>query len=215
MTMNSWKEIGESIGMDWVDCIKEWKKIRDKFVRMKRVLSKKSGAAGGSQNKPTFYIMLSWLEVFIKHRETESNYPEEDSQTSPDISTAGPDTPDTPEDPGSAQSTAAAINNIEELDSLPGISAISTPKPKRSRKGKEEDDPFTKRLEQLNKDREQREQLLADLQKRSETDNDLVGQFLKSIGGLLRLLPEKELLTLQAKIHQMVYESVQLHHASL
>ncbi|KAJ8394058.1 hypothetical protein AAFF_G00054020 [Aldrovandia affinis] len=55
MSVNSWKEIGQTLGMDWLECSKEWKKICNKFVRMKRAMAKKSGAAGGDlhQEQPS------------------------------------------------------------------------------------------------------------------------------------------------------------------
>ncbi|XP_034534680.1 proline-rich protein 12-like [Notolabrus celidotus] len=75
MAVNSWREISTNTGMEIQDCTKRWKNSRDKFVRLRRKMSAKSGDPGGKK-VPALYIFLSWLSPHIKHRETESNYDE-------------------------------------------------------------------------------------------------------------------------------------------
>ena len=47
MTANSWKEISAAVGLDVPECIKTWRRIRDKFVRLKKTTKGNSGDAGG------------------------------------------------------------------------------------------------------------------------------------------------------------------------
>lgn len=73
MANNSWREIAQNTGLEVAECTKRWKNLWDKFVRLRRKLSTKSGDGGG-QKVPAFYHFLSWLAPHVKHCETESNY---------------------------------------------------------------------------------------------------------------------------------------------
>lgn len=66
---NSWKEISQTLGKDEAVCTAKWKYLRDRFVKAKRKMKGKSGDA--------IYTILSWLDSFVKFRETESNVPSE------------------------------------------------------------------------------------------------------------------------------------------
>ena len=69
---NSWREISMNVGLDTAETVRKWKNARDKFVRQRRDLkSKKSGDPGGKRI-PAFQIFMSWLDPFIKHRQTSS-----------------------------------------------------------------------------------------------------------------------------------------------
>nr|XP_054591750.1 transcription factor Adf-1-like [Nothobranchius furzeri] len=70
---NSWKEIARILEVDVEKCMKKWRSMRDKFVRMKKNLRGTSGDPGGKK-VPAFYVLLSWLEPHIKHRPTSSNF---------------------------------------------------------------------------------------------------------------------------------------------
>ena len=73
MTANSWRAISAAVDMDTKDCVTRWRRLRDKFVRAKRTFKSRSGDAGG-QKMPAILTFLSWLDPFVKHRETSSNY---------------------------------------------------------------------------------------------------------------------------------------------
>ncbi|KAM4577360.1 uncharacterized protein PAE49_007169 isoform 2-T2 [Odontesthes bonariensis] len=73
MSANSWTEISGNLDMPVPDCLKLWRKIRDKYVRQKKMMKGSSGDAGG-QKVPAFFLQLSWLGHHIKHRQTSSNY---------------------------------------------------------------------------------------------------------------------------------------------
>ncbi|KAG5847357.1 hypothetical protein ANANG_G00125190 [Anguilla anguilla] len=53
-------------------CIKKWKNLRDKYVRLRKALARRSGDPGG-EKVSAFYLFLAWLAPHIKHRDTESN----------------------------------------------------------------------------------------------------------------------------------------------
>ncbi|XP_028974992.2 uncharacterized protein LOC105013099 isoform X2 [Esox lucius] len=82
VTNNSWKEIGEILGEEPTTCQKRWKLMRDKYVRIKKKLSSRSGDSGGNK-VPPYYRKLSWLSGYIKHRETDSNFVEDTNGHSP------------------------------------------------------------------------------------------------------------------------------------
>jgi len=73
MASNSWREIAHNTGLEVGKCVKRWKNLRDKYVRLRKKLATRSGDPGG-QKLPPFFHALSWLAPFVKHRETETNY---------------------------------------------------------------------------------------------------------------------------------------------
>ncbi|XP_041825528.1 uncharacterized protein LOC121629794 [Melanotaenia boesemani] len=81
MSSKSWKEIADVVGLEVPECMKRWKNLRDKYVRVKRKMSGRNGEAGG-QKTPAFFILLSWLAPHIRHRETQSNLDKENNPTS-------------------------------------------------------------------------------------------------------------------------------------
>ncbi|XP_054602375.2 transcription factor Adf-1-like [Nothobranchius furzeri] len=84
---NSWKEIARILEVDVEQCMKKWRSMRDKFVRMKKTLRGNSGDPGGKK-VPAFYVLLSWLEPHIKHRPTSSNF-EAPTETPQDQASCG------------------------------------------------------------------------------------------------------------------------------
>ncbi|XP_062249660.1 uncharacterized protein LOC133958731 [Platichthys flesus] len=73
MTANSRSEISAAFGLDVQECIQRWRRIRDRFVRVKNTTEGSSDDAEG-QKYPAFFISRSWLLPHIKHSETTSNY---------------------------------------------------------------------------------------------------------------------------------------------
>ncbi|KAM9424406.1 uncharacterized protein KZ484_001271 [Pholidichthys leucotaenia] len=73
MAANSWKEIATTVGKDENFCKQKWKYLRDRYVKAKRKMIGRSG----NSSVPPIIPALDWLSSFIKHRQTESNYPEE------------------------------------------------------------------------------------------------------------------------------------------
>ncbi|XP_045072080.1 zinc finger protein 585A-like isoform X2 [Coregonus clupeaformis] len=83
MTNNSWKEIAQTLRVEEQICRTKWKNLRDRYVRLRRKMKGKSGdAASGIQ--PQILTTLSWLSGFIKHKETESNYPKAEEMDTPE-----------------------------------------------------------------------------------------------------------------------------------
>ncbi|KAM9836054.1 uncharacterized protein ACBR49_019734 [Aulostomus maculatus] len=73
MANNSWREISQSTGLEVAECMKKWKNLRDKYVRLRKRMATRSGDPAG-QKVPAFYHFLSWLAPHMKHREMDSNY---------------------------------------------------------------------------------------------------------------------------------------------
>ncbi|XP_047455362.1 uncharacterized protein LOC125016739 isoform X1 [Mugil cephalus] len=67
MAANSWNEISKNIGLDVSECMRRWKNVRDKYVRLRKKLISRSGDPC-SKRVPSLYIRLSWLEKYVKHR---------------------------------------------------------------------------------------------------------------------------------------------------
>lgn len=72
VTDDSWKEIADNVDLEVVECMKKWRKMRGRFIRIKKRMKGSSGDAGGWK-VPAFYISLSWLEPHLKGRTTSSN----------------------------------------------------------------------------------------------------------------------------------------------
>lgn len=73
--LKSWREIGKTLGEDPEVCMKKWKAIRDKFVRLKKRLKNRNEDSGPDEEKePEYCMRLSWLNGFIKHRDTKSDF---------------------------------------------------------------------------------------------------------------------------------------------
>ncbi|XP_056434704.1 uncharacterized protein LOC130372620 [Gadus chalcogrammus] len=113
---NSWKEIGKTLGKDEAICRAKWKYLRDRFSKAKRKLkwarSEDGGVYGVATVPPRIYTMLSWLDCFIKHRETEtkSTIPNEPDDAPPPNNEAPDEKLEawlTPEKPVSLPETAA------------------------------------------------------------------------------------------------------------
>ncbi|XP_053269020.1 transcription factor Adf-1-like [Pleuronectes platessa] len=132
MTVNSWKEISAAVGVDVPECMKTWRRIRDKFVRVRKTTKGSSGDAGW-QTVPVFLTFMSWLSPHIKHRETTSNYvhktepPSESATSAPAVSSESA----TSEPAVSSESaTSAPAVSSESATSAPAVSsesATSTP----------------------------------------------------------------------------------------
>ncbi|XP_062273625.1 transcription factor Adf-1-like [Scomber scombrus] len=126
MANNSWREISNNTGVAVVDCMKRWKNLRDKYFRLRKKHSRRSGDPGG-QKVPAFYHFLSWLAPHVKHRETESNF---DSKTSSAESTPSSWAERMPS--SSAGSTPSSSAGSTPSSSAASSSAPSPAEPPRS-----------------------------------------------------------------------------------
>ncbi|XP_038128946.1 transcription factor Adf-1-like [Cyprinodon tularosa] len=86
---NSWREIAMNVGVDSAEAVRKWKNARDKFVRQRRDMRAKKRGDPGGKKVPAFYITMSWLEPFVKHRKTTSNFPSETQMTQDPDPTCG------------------------------------------------------------------------------------------------------------------------------
>ncbi|KAL2086039.1 hypothetical protein ACEWY4_017098 [Coilia grayii] len=70
---NSWQEIAKRLGRDEVVCKRAWKNLRDRLAKTRKRAKQRSGAEGGCR-PPPLLVELSWLDKFVKHRATDSNF---------------------------------------------------------------------------------------------------------------------------------------------
>uniref|UniRef100_A0AAV2LGV9 MADF domain-containing protein n=1 Tax=Knipowitschia caucasica TaxID=637954 RepID=A0AAV2LGV9_KNICA len=57
MTINSWREISQTLGMDVAECQRRWKLVRDKFVHLKRRWSDEVGMPATDRKCPGYIIV--------------------------------------------------------------------------------------------------------------------------------------------------------------
>lgn len=72
MTQITWKLIADSVGLEAEECMKKWRSMRDRYVRIRKALNGSSGETG-RRKVPAYYRFLYWLEPHIKHRTPLSN----------------------------------------------------------------------------------------------------------------------------------------------
>ena len=63
-TYNSWKEILGNNGVEVEECMRKWRKMRDKFVQIKKSMKSCSGDAGG-RKVPALYI---FQQLQLRHK---------------------------------------------------------------------------------------------------------------------------------------------------
>ncbi|XP_031169494.1 zinc finger protein 182-like isoform X3 [Sander lucioperca] len=70
MTLNSWRQIAQTLGKNETTCRQKWQSLRDRYVKAKKKLKDGSGKTGRS---PYIISMLDWLSGYIKqHRPTKA-----------------------------------------------------------------------------------------------------------------------------------------------
>ncbi|KAF7661927.1 hypothetical protein LDENG_00249930 [Lucifuga dentata] len=120
--MNTWKEIGKDLSEHPTVCMKRWKAIRDRFVRLKKkMIAIKHGEDSSERHSlPLYYTQLSWLHGYVKHRGLENGfYPSNDTELDECAPLPSPE-----EEP--SLDTALATEIVEELeDSKPIITMQS------------------------------------------------------------------------------------------
>ncbi|KAG5269777.1 hypothetical protein AALO_G00206000 [Alosa alosa] len=81
MVADAWCEISEIVGLSVTECTKRWKNLRDKYVRLR----KRHATNGdiGRKKVPAFYLCLSWLAPYVKHRDIESNCDDDNEHSLP------------------------------------------------------------------------------------------------------------------------------------
>ncbi|XP_071368930.1 uncharacterized protein, partial [Centroberyx affinis] len=125
LSVRTWREISKTVGLDTAECLRKWKNLRDKFVRVRKKLQQeKRGGDGAGKRIPAFCHLLSWLSPHIKHRDTDSKNCD-DKETSP-TSVGGVGAaqdlwerqePIRPKAPASGQEPTSAQQGNREVDS--------------------------------------------------------------------------------------------------
>ncbi|CAM4310221.1 unnamed protein product [Leuciscus chuanchicus] len=210
MANNSWKEIAQNVGLDVTDCMKRWKNLRDKFVRLRKKLAPRSGDPGGKK-VPAFYHFLSWLAPHVKHRETESNF-ETKEQTSPSSdSDSMPPTSSSESSSVSSQPPTSPVRAFSLSTQPPPVPAVCSPPSSilaespvsrvGSKRKRNQDDWLIKQMTQLDERR-------MDLQEKLVQDtSDECSRFGQTVADLLRRVPEGRRADVMFNVHKMLYES--------
>ncbi|XP_057702311.1 transcription factor Adf-1-like [Corythoichthys intestinalis] len=185
MARNSWKEIAENTGLEVSECMKKWKNLRQKYVRVRRRMSTRRDA-------PAFYHLMSWLTPNVKHRKTHSNYVEKVVLAS------------TSTDEGESSSSASWSSRSSTPDLLsPSASPVSAAPPALSvalksrpkRKRDQTDDLLLMYIAKLEEERQELKQSV-----------DVCTRFGQTVAELLRQVPEDRRVALMLKIQTTIHE---------
>ncbi|XP_042262774.1 uncharacterized protein LOC121894316 [Thunnus maccoyii] len=215
MCNTSWREIAQSLGKEEAMCRQKWKYLKIQFVKAKKKLKGRSGAAGGSVSVPPIVSLLNWLSIFVKHRDTDSNFPieadeggdtvtlllesidaggdaQEYSSTSPRTSTPSPPTvtlpPVTPTPPPPPPTSPSSLSS----SSSAATSVLFSPAMSRKRKAPSTpvEDAILQRLQEIRHARDnQREE----------------HHFVMMVADMLAKLPTRERMEALFEIHQLLY----------
>ncbi|XP_039631353.1 transcription factor Adf-1-like [Polypterus senegalus] len=211
MAASSWREISSSIGLDVLECMKKWKNVRDKYVRLrKKMCSKKSGDHGG-QKLPAFYTFLSWLAPHVKHRETELNcIDKQDGDTGSSTSSS----PLSQEDISQPQEQSFSFTPGRQSPPCIPLSRTATVEPSTSSSA-DNSSVFTSPAKKRSRDLEdcglkqqmvELEKRRLELEKRLFEENDDLTRFALSMADMLRRLPEQDRPHAMFEIHKLLYE---------
>ncbi|XP_028325485.1 uncharacterized protein LOC114477422 [Gouania willdenowi] len=201
---NSWQKISLATGMEVTECMKRWKNLRDKYVR----LCKKRTSIGGdvvNQKLPPYYRALTWLDQHVKHRGIKSRNRQTTSSSSAESYTAsGPPTtkiklatlaprPPPPDcsspEPGPPES--------------PTSGPAEAPAPKRRR---EPDDWCVTQMTNLE---ERRVDVLQKLQLKLLQGTDECSRFGQTMADMLRRVPEERRPDVMFQVYSLIHENRQ------
>ncbi|XP_039616255.1 transcription factor Adf-1-like isoform X1 [Polypterus senegalus] len=214
MVANSWCEIAANIGLDVGECLKKWKNVRDKYVRLrKKICNRRNGDPGG-QKLPAFYVFLSWLAPHVKHKEMESNYKDKrDGETGSCTSLS----PVPQEDMSQPQEQSVLSTPGQQSLPCTPLSRTATPElptssrassrsrrtnPVQRRRRHQEGCGLKQEMVELKKRR-------LELERRFCDGNDELTRFALSMADMLRRLPEQERPHAMFEIHKLLYEKLQ------
>ncbi|XP_029372282.1 uncharacterized protein LOC115052351 [Echeneis naucrates] len=178
MTQNSWREISRKIGLDLVDCLKRWKNLRDKYVRLRKKLAIRRGEPGGGK-VPAFYNRLSWLAPHVKHREMESIY---DAQEG---------TPPYPTSPASSMEPSSPSSDNTPMSPVSWIG--------QKRKRSDQDELYMNQLAELQDKRLELHQRLA------QDTRDECSRFGETAADFLRRVPNEKRPDVMLKVLQLLH----------
>nr|XP_033485995.1 glycoprotein gp100-like [Epinephelus lanceolatus] len=237
MAQNYWRQISGNIGLDMADCLKRWKNLRDKYVRLRKKLASRSGDPGGKK-VPTFYTFLSWLAPHVKHRETESNYDTQKGtpslRTSP-ASSMEPSSPSSDDPPPSSCSQQPTVSTQPSLlpsastqpsllpsastqpSLLPSASTQPSPLPSTSPLLSPLSSPVS-RMGQKRKRRDQDELFMKQLaefhdkrlelhQRLAQDTRDECSRFGEMVADFLRRVPDEKRPDAMFKVFQLLHDS--------
>lgn len=190
VVLKSWKEIGKTLGEDPEVCMKKWKAIRDKYVRLKKKLKIRTGDSGPDEEKePEYCMRLSWLNGFIKHRDTKNELV-------------------TKAEPGDWRRTAVQRATCSDDDSAcTEVSSVSQPVKKRKRVSKGED--IADNLSTLRQEMMNCTALVSQLSAITESrrSSDEFFTFAQAVADSLRKLPPERVEATKVKLFTVLGEA--------
>ncbi|KAK0148629.1 hypothetical protein N1851_011024 [Merluccius polli] len=122
---NAWREVAIAMGKTVKQVKTDWKAVRDKYARAhkKWKVACRSGAGAVTFGYPKILTQLSWLSEFIRHRRTDSNFPEEEEEEEEERPNVQAD-----QAPPSTPNPALSLSQFPLLsDSLTSTSSTSHP----------------------------------------------------------------------------------------
>ncbi|CAJ1051904.1 proline-rich protein 12-like [Xyrichtys novacula] len=192
MVAKSWREISLTVGVGVPECMKRWKNMRDKFVRLRKRMASESQEAG-RRRVTAFYIFLSWLGPFVRHRNTAP------------LSTDKFQKRLRPSRNCSSEVEAAAVEvSVEgssEVSYLSPLSSEPSPRPPSPRmagkrlKGMDQDECLQKQLEELR----------VELQQRLSEGDDVYTRFGQTVAGMIRRLPDDQRSRAMFEVHKVLF----------
>ncbi|XP_057708856.1 uncharacterized protein LOC130927215 isoform X2 [Corythoichthys intestinalis] len=180
MASNSWREIAENTGLEVTECMKKWKNVRDKYVRVRKRMASKNGDPGG-RKVPAFYHALSWLAPHVKHRETETNLKHRETETNIKVTKVA--------------SISSSESDTTEVDSSP--ESFIPPAPPAS--SAPDDEWILNKIASL-------EQRRLELQKKIQHETDECSRFAQTVADLLRRVPEDRRPDIMYKVIGVILE---------
>ncbi|XP_062296542.1 uncharacterized protein LOC134001023 [Scomber scombrus] len=213
---NSWREISRNTGLEVVECMKRWKNLRDKYVRLRKKHATRSGDPGG-RRVPAFYPFLSWLAPHVKHRETESNDPKTSSVESTPSSSAESDTSACSSEPSPTEPPRSATPESPSTPQ-PGICIplasvpVESPVSRKRKRDQDDQDRFVKQMANLEERLvEVQQRLLQGDQQRllqgAQQGGDECSRFGQTLADMLRRVPEDSRPEVMCEVYNLVHES--------
>ncbi|CAK6979878.1 transcription factor Adf-1-like [Scomber scombrus] len=200
MANNSWREISNNTGVAVVDCMKRWKNLRDKYVRLRKKHSRRSGDPGG-QKVPAFYHFLSWLAPHTSSAEsTPSSWaestPSSSAGSTPSSSAASSSAPSPAEPPRSA--TPELPSTPQPVICSPPASVPMESPVSRKRKRDQDHNWILKRVENIDERR-------PEVQQRLLQGGDEYSRFGQTVADMIKRLPGDSRSDVMCEVYNLIH----------
>ncbi|XP_016355770.1 transcription factor Adf-1-like [Sinocyclocheilus anshuiensis] len=196
---NSWREVAQSLGKEESACRHKWKYLRDRFVTAKKKLKRRSGAPGG-RAVPSIVYLLSWLSDFVKHRDTDSNFPVELEGNSFTLNLEA-----TEADESISPRTSTPSPQPEAFSPPPAAAVLSSPTPSSSSASEVFPLPTSLKQKRHTPTTPFEDAILQRLQQIDKAKEDEDHAFSVMVTSMLAKLPPHVRMEAKFEIHQLLY----------